>query len=246
MSNLALRLKRLWVDWCEHNKPDDSSSPWPAEAFLHWASRELRTELIALLGDDAQCTLLTELAPQVQHWPIPVPEHEHPTNPENTAPGTEPPEEPGSSPRSTASTNRLALLGGRVDKLVHLKNAADDRIDLTAKGEVKAKTFLDLLYMPRDFFRTTWFELRCENEDFNLAALQQVYVTSITVGLEEQLLEPCPLLLFTGRQNEGLMHMKAAGPGSKIRVQLRNDSTHDLAVELRLHGVEPVKESETA
>jgi hypothetical protein len=241
MSNHALRLKRLWVDWCEHNRPATEDTPWPAEAFLRWAAHELRTEVVALLGDDAQCTLLRELAPHVQeHWPVPTDEHEHPTNPENTKPSTFPPVD--GEELFGADARALGTLLPFPRTLPRLQHTADDRSDLTAQGEVKAKTFLDLLYLPRDFFRATWFELKAEP----FAGCEALYVTSIMVGLEEQLLEPCPLVLFTGRQNEGLINMKSAAPGTRIRVQLRNDSTHNFAVELRLHGVEPVKESETA
>lgn len=250
MSNLALRLKRLWVDWCEHNKPDPDGTPWPAEAFLQWASHELRCELVAVLGDDAQCTLLRELAPHVQEqWPVPAGDHEHPTDPDNKRPSsmappldTEPEDLLGPEPPFRALGHLQPI--GRMP--LPQQRVATDRPDLIQQGELKAGTTIDLTYYPTSFLRITWFEGSCT--PYDLRALEKLTVTSIAVNLEEQLVEhvEVPFVFLLGEQNSGLMQFKAASPGDRIRIQIRNDSKLDLTLSIRLHGVEPVKERESA
>jgi len=247
MSNLALRLKRLWVDWCEHNRPDADGTPWPAEAFLQWASRELRVEIVGILGDSQQCALLRDLAPHTQeHWPSPSAD-EHPTDPNASKPSTLPPFEPFSDD----TAEELLGIGARVlGQLVPshpmaypraLQRIDDKRPDLAQRGKLAAGSTLELGFQPRTHASIGWFE--GQFSPFSFEALERVSVTSVTVRGEEMLVQACPAMFLMGRQNEGLMRLPSTSPGDAIVLTLKNESNIDLDVELRLHGVEPVKET---
>jgi hypothetical protein len=125
-----------------------------------------------------------------------------------------------------------------------LQSVAADRTDLAHRAMLKAGSTLELGYQPATHLTVTWFELQCN--PFSLTALERVFVESITFRGDEQLMQRTCLLHLMGRQNESLLRFPTSRPGEAIRVHLKNESDTDLDVELRLHGVEPVQESESA
>ena len=242
-------LHTLWVSWCEDNSATTNADEceWPAEAFLRWAAHELRVEVLAFYGDARQCALLHELAPHVQetNWPAPPPDNEHPTEPSNKRPSeTAPPLDDAAEDLLGAAVAMGGLLGLVRPPFLQMREVSAERPDLVQRGKLAAGSTLELGYQPHTHVAVTW--LAGSWTPFSLETREDIVVRSVSVRGDERLAQPIALIHLIGRQNEGLLGLPAAGSGDAIRIKLENTSNTDLDVELRLHGVEPVKESETA
>lgn len=63
-------LRAVWVEWCRQHGPGYEVTPFPAEAFLAWAGRQLNVEVAVTMGDDEQFKLLESLDFDVANrWP---------------------------------------------------------------------------------------------------------------------------------------------------------------------------------